>query len=156
MLAELSLLISTLKTLNDGIKTVKESSGHLKGISGLFTALTESKVAVETIEHKQKEGDHILTQEECLELAWAKAEIRNKEKELKKHTPRDVWRDMLNIQHKSVMEHKSKLEKERLARNRAITKRDELVKTVMGTIVLISLGGAAFYGTGMLGFNPVI
>jgi hypothetical protein len=156
MIAELSLLVSTLKTLNDGIKTVKESSGHLKGISGLFTALTESKVAVETIEHKQKEGAHILTQEECLELAWAKAEIRNKEKELKKHTPRDVWRDMLNIQHKSVMEHKSKLEKERLARNRAITKRDDLVKTVMGTVVLISLGGAAFYATGMFGFNPVI
>jgi len=156
MLAELSLLISTLKTLNDGIKTVKESSGHLKGISGLFTALTESKVAVETIEHKQKEGDHVLTQEEALELAWAKAEIRNKEKELKKHTPRDVWRDMLAIQHKSVMEHKSKLERERLARNRAITKREDLIKNVFGTIVLLSFGGAAFYGTGILSTGPIV
>jgi hypothetical protein len=156
MLAELSLLISTLKTLNDGIKTVKESSGHLKGISGLFTALTESKVAVETIEHKQKEGAHVLTQEEALELAWAKAEIRNKEKELKKHTPRDVWRDMLAIQHKSVMEHKAKLERERLARTRAITKREDLIKNVFGTIVLLSLGGAAFYGTGILSTGPIV
>ena len=145
MLAELSVLVSTLKTLNDGIKTVKESSGHLKGISGLFTALTESKVAVETIEHKQKEGDHILTQEECLELAWAKAEIRNKEKELKKHTPRDVWRDMLNIQHKSVMEHKSRLEKERLARNRAITKREDIIKNVAGVVFLAIVGFGAWY-----------
>jgi len=156
MLAELSILVSTLKTLNDGIKTVKESSGHLKGISGLFSALTESKVAVETIEHKQKEGDHILTQEECLELAWAKAEIRAKEKELKKHTPRDVWRDMLTIQHKSVMEHKSKLEKQRIAKNRAITKREETVKSAFGTTILIGVGVAVYYGTQGLGAGPLI
>jgi|TARA_B110000259_G_C13983511_1_gene389538 hypothetical protein len=156
MLAELTLLVGTLKTLNEGIKTVKESSGHLKGISGLFSALTESKVAVETIEHKQKEGDHILSQEECLELAWAKAEIRKKEKELKKHTPREVWRDMLNIQHKSVMDHKSKLEKQRIAKNRAITKREETIKSVFGTTILIGVGVAVYYGTQVIGTGPTV
>ena len=72
MIAEISAVVGVLKALNDGIKTVKESGDHLSGLSGLFTSLTDSKVAVESIEEATKAGDHILTQEEALELAWAR------------------------------------------------------------------------------------
>jgi hypothetical protein len=72
MIAEISAVVGILKALNDGIATVKESGDHLSGLSGLFTSLTDSKVAVESIEEATKAGDHVLTQEEALELAWAK------------------------------------------------------------------------------------
>ena len=144
MLAEISAVVGVLKTLNAGIKTVKESGSHLSDLAGIFTSLTESKVAVETIEHVTKQGNHILTQEEALELAWAKNAIREREKELKKITPRDVWRDMLNIQHKSLMEHKHRLEKERLAKLRKQTKVTEAVKTILGTALLITVGIALY------------
>ncbi len=144
MLAEISAVVGVLKTLNAGIKTVKESGSHLSDLAGLFTSITESKVAVETIEQASKQGDHVLTQEEALELAWAKNAIREREKELKKITPREVWRDMLAIQHKSLMEHKHKLEKERLARLRKQTKVSEAVKTILGTALLITVGIASY------------
>jgi hypothetical protein len=144
MLAEISAVVGVLKTLNAGIKTVKESGSHLSDLAGLFTSITESKVAVETIEQASTQGDHVLTQEEALELAWAKNAIREREKELKKITPREVWRDMLAIQHKSLMEHKHKLEKERLARLRKQTKVSEAVKTILGTALLITVGIASY------------
>ena len=144
MLAEISAVVGVLKTLNAGIKTVKESGSHLSDLAGVFTSITESKVAVETIEQASKQGDHVLTQEEALELAWAKNAIREREKELKKITPREVWRDMLAIQHKSLMEHKHKLEKERLARLRKQTKVSEAVKTILGTALLITVGIASY------------
>jgi|TARA_B110000977_G_C10996043_1_gene461902 hypothetical protein len=139
MIAEISAVVGILKTLNDGIKTVKESGTHLTGLAGVFSSLTESKAAVETIEQATKTGDHVLTQEEALELAWAKADIRAKEKELKKVTPREVWRDMLAIQHKSLMEHKHKIEKTRLAKLKKQRKLSELIKTTLGTLLIVSV-----------------
>tara|TARA_R100000951_G_scaffold108507_1_gene104737 strand:+ start:137 stop:604 length:468 start_codon:yes stop_codon:yes gene_type:complete len=145
MIAEISAVVGILKALNEGISTVKESGSHLTGLSGVFDGLTKSKAAVEQIESEVNEGHHIITQEEALQLAWAKNDIREKEKELKKITPRQVWRDMLAIQHKSLMEDKQRREKARLAKNRAITKRDEMVKNVVGVLFIAVFGGAVWY-----------
>ena len=143
MIAEISAVVGVLKALNDGIKTVKESGDHLSGLSGLFTSLTDSKVAVESIEEATKAGDHILTQEEALELAWAKNAIREQEKELKKITPKLVWRDMLMIQNKSMLDHKHKLEKARLAKLKKQREIRDAVKNIGATIVVL----AAFAGS---------
>jgi hypothetical protein len=143
MIAEISAVVGILKALNDGIATVKESGDHLSGLSGLFTSLTDSKVAVESIEEATKAGDHILTQEEALELAWAKNAIREQEKELKKITPKQVWRDMLMIQNKSMLDHKHKLEKARLAKLKKQRQIGDAVKNIGATIVVL----AAFAGT---------
>ena len=143
MIAEISAVVGVLKALNDGIATVKESGDHLSGLSGLFTSLTDSKVAVESIEEATKAGDHILTQEEALELAWAKNAIREHEKELKKITPKQVWRDMLMIQNKSMLDHKHKLEKARLAKLKKQRQIGDAVKNIGATIVVL----AAFAGT---------
>ena len=143
MIAEISAVVGVLKALNDGIKTVKESGDHLSGLSGLFTSLTDSKVAVESIEEATKAGDHVLTQEEALELAWAKNAIRQQEKELKKITPKLVWRDMLMLQNKSMLDHKHKLEKVRLAKLKKQRQIGDAVKNIGATIVVL----AAFAGT---------
>ena len=143
MIAEISAVVGILKALNDGIATVKESGDHLSGLSGLFTSLTDSKVAVESIEEATKAGDHILTQEEALELAWAKNAIREQEKELKKITPKLVWRDMLMIQNKSMLDHKHKLEKIRLAKLKKQRQVGDAVKNIGATIVVL----AAFAGS---------
>jgi hypothetical protein len=143
MIAEISAVVGILKALNDGIATVKESGDHLSGLSGLFTSLTDSKVAVESIEEATKAGDHVLTQEEALELAWAKNAIREQEKELKKITPKLVWRDMLMIQNKSILDHKHKLEKARLAKLKKQRQIGDAVKNIGATIVVL----AAFAGT---------
>ena len=143
MIAEISAVVGILKALNDGIATVKESGDHLSGLSGLFTSLTDSKVAVESIEEATKAGDHVLTQEEALELAWAKNAIREQEKELKKITPKQVWRDMLMLQNKSLMDHKHKLEKIRLAKLKKQREIRDAVKNIGATIVVL----AAFAGT---------
>jgi len=143
MIAEISAVVGILKALNDGIATVKESGDHLSGLSGLFTSLTDSKVAVESIEEATKAGEHVLTQEEALELAWAKDAIRQHEKELKKITPKAVWRDMLSNQHKSLMDHKHKLEKVRLAKLKKQRQIGDAVKNIGATIVVL----AAFAGT---------
>ena len=143
MIAEISAVVGILKALNDGIATVKESGDHLSGLSGLFTSLTDSKVAVESIEEATKAGDHVLTQEEALELAWAKNAIREQEKGLKKITPKQVWRDMLMIQNKSLLDHKHKLEKARLAKLKKQRQISDAVKNILATIVVL----AAFAGT---------
>jgi len=143
MIAEISAVVGILKALNDGIATVKESGDHLSGLSGLFTSLTDSKVAVESIEEATKAGDHVLTQEEALELAWAKNAIREQEKELKKITPKLVWRDMLMIQNKSMLDHKHKLEKARLAKLKKQRQIGDAVKNIGATIVVL----AAFAGS---------
>ena len=152
MIAEISAVVGILKALNDGIATVKESGDHLSGLSGLFTSLTDSKVAVESIEEATKAGDHVLTQEEALELAWAKNAIREQEKELKKITPKQVWRDMLMIQNKSILDHKHKLEKARLAKLKKQRELGDAVKNILATIaVLASFAGAYWlFNTGTL------
>ena len=143
MIAEISAVVGILKALNDGIATVKESGDHLSGLSGLFTSLTDRKTAVESIEEATKAGDHVLTQEEALELAWAKNAIREHEKELKKITPKLVWRDMLMIQNKSILDHKHKLEKARLAKLKKQRQIGDAVKNIGATIVVL----AAFAGS---------
>ena len=145
MIAEISAVVGVLKALNDGIKTVKESGDHLSGLSGLFTSLTDSKVAVESIEEATKAGDHILTQEEALELAWAKNAIREQEKELKKITPKQVWRDMLMIQNKSMLDHKHKLEKARLAKLKKQRQVGDAVKNIGATIVVLACFVSSYY-----------
>ncbi len=145
MIAEISAVVGILKALNDGIATVKESGDHLSGLSGLFTSLTDSKVAVESIEEATKAGDHVLTQEEALELAWAKNEIREKEKELKKITPKNVWRDMLAIQHKSLMDHKHKIEKARLAKLKKQREVSDLVKNIAATVFVLAFFFGSYY-----------
>ena len=145
MIAEISAVVGILKALNDGIATVKESGDHLSGLSGLFTSLTDSKVAVESIEEATKAGDHVLTQEEALELAWAKNAIREQEKELKKITPKQVWRDMLMIQNKSMLDHKHKLEKIRLAKLKQQRKVTDMLKNIGATIVVVSVFGGIFW-----------
>ena len=145
MIAEISAVVGILKALNDGIATVKESGDHLSGLSGLFTSLTDSKVAVESIEEATKAGDHILTQEEALELAWAKNAIREQEKELKKITPKLVWRDMLMIQNKSMLDHKHKLEKARLAKLKKQRQIGDTVKNIGATIVVLACFVSSYY-----------
>jgi hypothetical protein len=152
MIAEISAVVGILKALNDGIATVKESGDHLSGLSGLFTSLTDSKVAVESIEEATKAGDHILTQEEALELAWAKNAIREQEKELKKITPKQVWRDMLMIQNKSILDHKHKLEKARLAKLKKQRELGDAIKNVLATIVVLGLFAGIYwlFNTGII------
>ena len=152
MIAEISAVVGILKALNDGIATVKESGDHLSGLSGLFTSLTDSKVAVESIEEATKAGDHVLTQEEALELAWAKNAIREQEKELKKITPKHVWRDMLMIQNKSILDHKHKLEKARLAKLKKQRQISDAVKNVLATIVVLAVFAGTYwlFNTGTL------
>ena len=145
MIAEISAVVGILKALNDGIATVKESGDHLSGLSGLFTNLTDSKTAVESIEEATKAGDHVLTQEEALELAWAKNAIREHEKELKKITPKAVWRDMLSIQHKSLMDHKQKIEKARLAKLKKQREVSDLVKNIGATIFVLTFFAGSYY-----------
>tara|TARA_R110000823_G_scaffold24283_4_gene71811 strand:- start:1004 stop:1456 length:453 start_codon:yes stop_codon:yes gene_type:complete len=150
MIAEISLVVGALKTLNAGIKTVKESGNHLSDIAGIFSTLTESKQAVEKIEHEAKEGTHVLSQEEALELAWAKNEIREREKELKKITPREVWRDMLSIQHKSLMEYKTKIAKEKKAIAKKKQALSSIVEGVFFWTLLASIAFGALYYFGVL------
>ncbi len=145
MIAEISAVVGILKALNDGIATVKESGDHLSGLSGLFTSLTDSKVAVESIEEATKAGDHVLTQEEALELAWAKNAIREQEKELKKITPKLVWRDMLMLQNKSILDHKHKLEKIRLAKLKKQRQIGDTVKNIGATIVVLAFFAGSYY-----------
>ena len=145
MIAEISAVVGILKALNDGIATIKESGDHLSGLSGLFTSLTDSKTAVESIEEATKAGDHVLTQEEALELAWAKNAIREHEKELKRITPKAVWRDMLSIQHKSLMDHKQKIEKARLAKLKKQREVSDLVKNIGATIFVLTFFAGSYY-----------
>ena len=152
MIAEISAVVGVLKALNDGIKTVKESGDHLSGLTGLFTSLTNSKVAVESIEEATKAGDHVLTPEEALELAWAKNAIREQEKELKKITPKHVWRDMLMIQNKSILDHKHKLEKARLAKLKKQRELGDAVKNILATIAVLATFACTYwlFNTGTL------
>ena len=145
MIAEISAVVGILKALNDGIATVKESGDHLSGLSGLFTNLTDSKTAVESIEEATKAGDHVLTQEEALELAWAKNASREHEKELKRITPKAVWRAMLMIQNKSLLDHKHKLEKIRLAKLKKQRQVGDAVKKVAAAVCTVALFAGSYY-----------
>ena len=86
-----------------------------------------------------------LTQEEALELAWAKNAIREQEKELKKITPKQVWRDMLMIQNKSLLDHKHKLEKIRLAKLKKQRQVGDAAKNVLVTIAVLTIFVGSYY-----------
>ena len=128
----------------------------MSGLSGLFTSLTDSKVAVESIEEATKAGDHILTQEEALELAWAKNAIREQEKELKKITPKLVWRDMLMLQNKSILDHKHKLEKARLAKLKKQRQVGDAVKNVLATIPVLAAFACTYWLLTQEHFNGIL
>ena len=147
MLAEISVVVGVLKTLNDGIKTVKESGSHLTGLAGVFDTLTASKAAVETIEQETQSATDgkVLTQEEALSLAWIREDIKKKERALKRSVPPAVWRDMLMLQSKSLANHKFKLEQIRLAKVRRITKIDTLFKNALGAVCVILSAALAYY-----------
>lgn len=145
MLAEISLVVGALKSINDAIKTVKESGSHISDISGIFTSVTETQVAVDNIEAAVEEDGGVLTQEQALEIAWAKKELADIQKELKKQTPRDVWRTMLAVQHKSVMDNKQRLEKDRLDKLRKQSKNEDILKNVIGYSLLLVVLYAAYF-----------
>lgn len=119
------------------MQVVKESGTHLEGLAGVFEKLTESKKTIETIEHDTKEGAHVLSQQEALDLAYARAELKKKERELKRSVPPAVWRDMLSIQHQSLMAHKQGLEKQRLLALRARSKREDTLYQIGGSLLLL-------------------
>ena len=147
MLAEISVVVGVLKTLNAGIKTVKESGENLTGLAAVFDTLTASKAAVETIESESSDAKDgkVLTQEEALSLAWIRDDIKKKERALKRSVPPQVWRDMLFLQSKSLANHKFKLEQIRLAKLRRITKIDTLFKNVLGAVCVILSAALAYY-----------
>jgi len=106
MLLEISAILGALKAVNQGISTVKESNKNLGDIASFFGSHSEAKESIKTIEQETAKGTRRLTQEEALDLAWAKKALRDQEKEFKKSIPRDVWNDMLFIQSKSIAEEK--------------------------------------------------
>jgi hypothetical protein len=122
------------------VQVVKESGTHLEGLAGVFEKLTESKKTIETIEHDTKQGAHVLSQQEALDLAYARAELKKKERELKRSVPPAVWRDMLSIQHQSLMAHKQGLEKQRLLALRAISKRTDTLYQIGSSLLLLITG----------------
>ena len=78
----------------------------------------------------------MLSQQEALDLAFARAELKKEEARLRRSVPAAVWRDMLQIQHQSVMAHKQELEKKRLAALRARSKREDIIYQVVGGVAL--------------------
>ena len=145
MIAEISLVVGALKGINDAINTVKESGSHISDLSGIFTSVTETQVAVDNIEAAVEEDGGVLTQKQALEIAWAKKELADIQKELKKQTPRDVWRTMLSVQHKSVMDNKQRLEKDRLNKLRKQSKNEDILKNVIGYALLLVVLYAAYF-----------
>jgi len=82
-------------------------------------------------------------------LAWAKDAIRQHEKELKKITPKQVWRDMLMIQNKSLLDHKHKLEKIRLAKLKKQRQIGDVAKNIGATIAVLAIFFGSYYFLGM-------
>jgi hypothetical protein len=52
---------------------------------------------------------------------------------------------MLAIQHRSLSEHKAKLEKQRLATLRTQSKREDLIKHTVGVVLLIAVLAAIYH-----------
>jgi|13_taG_2_1085334.scaffolds.fasta_scaffold82406_1 hypothetical protein len=112
MLAEISLLVSGIKAVNETISTLKEGKDNLDGLSGVFGKLSESKETIDKIDQQVEKGDHVLTQDEALKLAYAREEVRKAERALKRATPPAVWRDMLMLKSRSEQDAKEKIRKE--------------------------------------------
>lgn len=141
MFLEVSAILGALRAVNEGIAVLKESNDNVSGMVSFFKSHNEAKESVANIEKEQSSGTRRLTQEEALDLAWAKKALREQEKEFKKSIPRDVWNDMLNIQHRSIQEEKHAQLTIMLAHRRKISKHKEwavhFLSIVVGACVLV-------------------
>jgi len=131
VIAEITLIISTLNSLNKGMATLSETKKNLSGLTDVFSVLTQSKEAVVKIEQGVEEGTQVLSQEEALKLAWIREDIKKKERALKRATPPAVWRDMLMLQHKSL----SKIKETSRRQAVAVAKQRQMYRSIAGGIV---------------------
>ncbi len=149
MLAEISLLVSGIKAVNETIATLKEGKDNLDGLSGVFGKLSESKDAIGKIDQQVEDGDHVLTQEEALKLAYCREEVRKQERALKRATPPAVWRDMLMLKSKSEQDAKEKIRKQQAI----VAKKNQRTKAISEGIAfwaaLIVLSSFVIYLTGL-------
>lgn len=77
MIGEIALVLSSLKALNDGIATLKESKGNLSDIVGKWADASEKVQNVE----KKKTG--VMSYKESLDLESAKRQLINFDRQLK-------------------------------------------------------------------------
>lgn len=115
MIAEITLIISGIKTVNDTLATLKEGKDNLDGFASLFGKVSDNDVAIKKLDQKVEQGEHTLTTEESLKLAYCREEVRKQQRELKRKTPPAVWRDALMLKSKSEREAKEKIQKEQKA-----------------------------------------
>tara|TARA_R110001632_G_scaffold103669_1_gene212425 strand:+ start:34 stop:489 length:456 start_codon:yes stop_codon:yes gene_type:complete len=151
MIAEISLLVSGIKAVNETIATFKEGKDNLDGLAGVFGSLSESKNAIEKIDQQVEQGDHVLTQEEALKLAYCREEVRKQERALKRATPPAVWRDMLHLKSKSEQDAKQKIR----AQQKAVAKKTQMIRSLAEGVafwaVLVALAVSVIYYTGIYG-----
>jgi len=151
MLVEISLLVSGIKAVNETIATFKEGKDNLDGLAGVFGSLSESKNAIEKIDQQVEQGDHVLTQEEALKLAYCREEVREQERALKRATPPAVWRDMLHLKSKSEQDAKQNVS----FWQKAVAKKTQMIRSLAEGVafwaVLVALAVSVIYYTGIYG-----
>lgn len=149
MLAEISLLVSGIKAVNETIATLKEGKDNLDGLTGVFGKLSESKQSFDEIDQRVEQGDHVLSQDEALKMAYVREEIRKAERALKRATPPAVWRDMLMLKSRSEQDAKDKIRKQQAAIAKKNRKIRSIVEAVSFWMVLIVLSSFVIYFTGI-------
>ena len=76
MIGEVVAVLSALKMLNDGIKTVKETGNNLESICGSWADATEK---VQDVERKK---DGVLSYRDAIALEGAKSQLSNFDRQL--------------------------------------------------------------------------
>ena len=131
MIGEIALIISGIKAVNDTLATLKESKDNIDGFASLFGKVSETEVAIQKIDQQVEQGEHTLTTEESLQLAYCREEVRKQHRELKRKTPAAVWRDALMLKSKSEREAKEKVQRQQ----KAIAKKKRQVSSIIETVM---------------------
>ena len=152
MIGEIAAIISGLKAVNEGIDVLKTSGANLGSITAMFDRVADLQTQIDQVEQSEKT---VLTQDEALQLAMAKNEVRQKEKELKKALlkmpdGRKIYNDMIGFQARSFNEAKAAKQRERDQIWKARLRRQDLLERIIQAVIvitLVSIAGSLIYIT---------
>ncbi len=147
MIAEVSAVIGALNAVNGAINTIRETKGNVQSLSKVFQRVNSAAEGIATIEGQVSSGKRSLSSKEAMDLAFAKRQQREHERQLKDlfliAGEMKTYEDMKRIQAKSVANAKkaaATASKRKAARAAELKQAASIIFIAAGVFLLFGMG----------------
>ena len=151
MIAEVSAVLSTLNAVNGALSTLRETKSNVQSISRVFSRVTSAQEGIATIEAEAAAGKRRLTPKQAMDIALAKRQIAEYDKEIKNiflyAGAIDTYDDMKRIERQSVA---AAIKRAKLQQANKIKKRQKTEIFLLTSIIVVILGLISILGIAIL------